>query len=89
VLGDIPSLREVWGDAADYVHPEDHEHLRSTIVELTSPSRLKRRADAAREHAARYSAARMGREYRSLYQAIRLSAAPSAHAEPRSAACAS
>jgi glycogen(starch) synthase len=25
VLGEIPSLREVWGDAADFVPPEDHD----------------------------------------------------------------
>jgi hypothetical protein len=27
VLGDIPSLHEVWGDAALYVDPEDDEAL--------------------------------------------------------------
>ena len=27
VLGDIPSLREVWGDAAIFVDPDDHDAL--------------------------------------------------------------
>ena len=29
VLGDLPSLREVWGDAALYVRPDDHASARS------------------------------------------------------------
>jgi hypothetical protein len=33
VLGDIASLREVWGPAARYVPPEDHEYLRETLTE--------------------------------------------------------
>jgi glycogen(starch) synthase len=88
VLGDIPSLREVWGDAADYAHPEDHDALQHAIVALTSSSRLKQRSDAAREHAARYSVSRMGEAYRSMYEAVRLNVNATSCAEPRSVACA-
>jgi glycosyltransferase involved in cell wall biosynthesis len=31
VLGDIPSLREVWGDAAEYVPPRDTVAVRDTL----------------------------------------------------------
>jgi spore maturation protein CgeB len=34
VLGDIPSLREVWGDAAAYVSPDDARALASAINSL-------------------------------------------------------
>jgi glycogen(starch) synthase len=34
VLGDIPSLREIWGDAAVYVSPSDGAALRKALDEL-------------------------------------------------------
>lgn len=70
VLGDIPSLREVWGDAADYVQADDRASLRDTLTRLMEPSRLATRAAAARERAAHYPASRMGEAYRSLYPTI-------------------
>jgi glycogen synthase len=36
VLGDIPSLREVWGDAALYVPSDDEEQLAHVLSKLTS-----------------------------------------------------
>jgi hypothetical protein len=34
VLGDVPSLREIWGDAALYVPPEDHDALHAALMRL-------------------------------------------------------
>src|SRR5215213_8701838 len=39
VLGDIPSLREVWGDAALYVDPDDRAALRETLNALAFDDR--------------------------------------------------
>ena len=60
VLGDIPSLREVWADAAVYVPPDDHEALRRTLDHLIAdqPERT-RLALAARQRGLRYTAERM------------------------------
>jgi glycosyltransferase involved in cell wall biosynthesis len=42
VLGDIASLREVWGDAALYVDPDDHDGLALTLGELAEDSQMRR-----------------------------------------------
>jgi glycosyltransferase involved in cell wall biosynthesis len=34
LLGDVPSLREIWGDAACYVPPDDHLRLRERLSDL-------------------------------------------------------
>lgn len=71
VLGDIPSLREVWGDAATYVPPRDAAALADAINALADdPRRLVRMAEAARSRAARYTARRMAREYHALYSSL-------------------
>lgn len=68
VLGDIPSLREVWEDAARYVDPDDvgalHRALRDLIED---PPALRLLAARARARAGTYSAHRMARSYRQLY----------------------
>jgi glycogen synthase len=59
VLGDIGSLREVWGEAAAYVPPGDHEALRRTLSRLMEDEAERARlAEAARQRAARYTPAR-------------------------------
>jgi glycosyltransferase involved in cell wall biosynthesis len=84
VLGDIPSLREVWGDAADFVAPDDHVALRRAIARLiASPALLAARASAAYARALSFTPARMAREYVSIYGWA------AARRDPRSAACAS
>lgn len=56
VLGDIPSLREVWGEAAAYVPPDDHEALRVTLQRLIADDDERERlAASARRRALRYS----------------------------------
>lgn len=68
VLGDIPSLREVWGEAALYVAPEDHEALHSTLQALIrEPARIEELGRRARQRARSYSPERCARAYRSLY----------------------
>lgn len=68
VLGDIPSLREVWGDAALFVPPEAPEvlaeALQSLIVDAPRRQHLARRA---RCRALQYSPERMAREYMAQY----------------------
>ena len=50
VLGDIPTLREVWRDAALYVDPDDWKELAALLRQLAGDRDL-RRAMAARAHA--------------------------------------
>jgi glycogen synthase len=70
VLGDIPSLREVWGDTAEFVHPDDTAALAHTIGALiASPRRLLARAEAARSRAAAYSVHAMAAGYKEAYAA--------------------
>jgi glycosyltransferase involved in cell wall biosynthesis len=72
VLGDIGSLREVWGDAAQYVNPEDRDALRETIESLiASPARLQQFATLARERAAAYTPERMAAGYLDVYELAR------------------
>lgn len=78
VLGDIPSLREVWHDAADFVVPDDADGLRRHLARLiASPSRLAARAAAARARASAFTAERMAHSYIRTYS--QLLAAPTQH----------
>jgi glycosyltransferase involved in cell wall biosynthesis len=71
VLGDIPSLREVWGRAAAFVPPDDDEALRATLQRLSrDPAERARLAGAARAQAASYMPEIMGDSYRALYRAL-------------------
>jgi glycosyltransferase involved in cell wall biosynthesis len=52
VLGDVPGLREVWGDGALYVAPDDAGALAAAIEELVAdPEARRERARAARARA--------------------------------------
>jgi glycogen(starch) synthase len=85
VLGNIPSLRDVWGDAASYVDPDDDRMLRDAIEALIAdPSALRASANRARQHALTYSARRMARLYRGVYDC-----ACGRHPVDRSLRCAS
>jgi glycosyltransferase involved in cell wall biosynthesis len=71
VLGDIPSLREVWGDAATYVSPNDPDALAAAVnALLEDPARRARAAKAARARAARYTPAAMTNAYLDAYRAL-------------------
>lgn len=68
VLGDIPSQHEVWGDAATFVAPDDHDALRSVLTRLAHDDALRAQmAERARERAARYSVARFVTGYVAAY----------------------
>ena len=71
VLGDIPSLRELWRDAALFVPPGDSEALAAALRRLTRDAPLRARsAQRAQRRALRYTAARMTRRYLDAYAAL-------------------
>ena len=71
VLGDIPSLREVWGENAVFVEPEDHRGLRHAVCTLIEKPELRLElARRARERALDFSARRMVDEYNRLYASL-------------------
>jgi glycogen(starch) synthase len=64
VLGDIPSLREVWGGAARYVPPRADDGLCSALEELCLDPELREElAHSARRRAARYTPEATARGY--------------------------
>jgi glycogen synthase len=72
VLGDIPSLRELWDGAAVFVAPGDADALAGTLDRVAQDEALRERlAAAARERAARYDAATMAAAYLRLYATLR------------------
>ena len=69
VLGDIPSLREIWDDAALFVPPDDDSALEAALNELIADNPLRTRlAQKARKRALQFSPQRMAEEYLFLYQ---------------------
>ena len=69
VLGDTETLREVWGDAALYVDPDDPSSLVGALDRLIGSKALQRRlARRARARALRLTARRMGEAYLRLYR---------------------
>lgn len=79
VLGDIASLREVWGDAALYVDPADHAALHATLQRLVAqPAERERLAAAARQRAQQFTPERMADGYLQAYAML----------QPAFAACA-
>ena len=68
VLGDVPTLREVWGDAAVFVNPDDHGALTSTLNALIEDEAGREKLAArARIRAAEFSPQRMAAGYRKAY----------------------
>ena len=68
VLGDIPSLREIWGPAALYVAPDDHAALQRTLCRLIEDSAERLRLGAAaRARALQFTPARMADDYLAAY----------------------
>ncbi len=71
VLGDIPSLHEIWGDAAVYVAPDDEEQLGRTLERLLEDTAAAHRlGERACHAAARFSAAATAGAYRRLYRQL-------------------
>lgn len=68
VLGDIPTLRELWDGAAVFVPPDDPERLLSALQGLIANRvRLAELSLAARRRGMTYTAERMARAYHHLY----------------------
>ncbi len=75
VLGDIPTLRELWTGATMFVPPDRPEALRSTLLQLIGDEvRRERLQAAACERALTYNRERMVQGYVALY--AELCAAP-------------
>ena len=71
VLGDIPTLRELWDGAAIFVPPDDPAALRDAVAGLIAdPVTREKHGATARRRAAWYTAARMAAAYRGLYRTL-------------------
>ena len=70
IIGDIPSLRELWDGAALFVSPHSPDAFREAIAALIESPDLRRTlSQRAVKRARQYSPERMGGRYVSLYQA--------------------
>jgi glycosyltransferase involved in cell wall biosynthesis len=71
LLSDLPSLREIWGDAAWFVDPRDPSAIRAGLHLLVSDDALREDLGArARRRAARYTPQRMASTYLYLYREL-------------------
>jgi len=71
VLGDIPSLREVWRDAATFVPSHDEDALRRTLDALMrDPESLRARQAAALGRARTFTVGAMAHAYLGRYTAL-------------------
>ena len=71
VLGDIPTFREIWDDAAVFVDPDHPEALRDTVEALLFDTERSAALGAkARKRARRFSAAAMGSAYLEAYRSL-------------------
>jgi glycosyltransferase involved in cell wall biosynthesis len=71
VLGDLPSLREIWGEAAVFVPPDSEDALAEQINGVIDDVPLRRSLAAkARARAHKLTAQRMAAAYYTLYQEL-------------------
>ncbi len=89
VLGDLPSLREVWDDAAVFVDPEDRDALAGALRDLVAHD-LRRHAlgARARARAVTFSPRQMGDGYLAAYQAAGRRRPPAGRPAREEPACA-
>jgi glycosyltransferase involved in cell wall biosynthesis len=78
VLGDLKSLREVWGDAAAlYVSPDDPDELEQALLSLAqNPIARAEMGVRARDRALQYTPERMAQSYLDLYTELLARPAP-------------
>jgi glycogen(starch) synthase len=75
VLGDIPSLREVWGDAARYVDPGDEDALTAALAGLLAdPDEVAELGRRALERSRQYHPDRTAAGYVDVYQQLAVAA---------------
>jgi glycosyltransferase involved in cell wall biosynthesis len=71
VLGDVPTLRELWTGAATFVPPNDREQLADALSKLITDDDMRAtQGHLARKRAATFSAARMLAAYRNAYAEV-------------------
>ncbi|MEQ8752604.1 MAG: glycosyltransferase family 4 protein [Coleofasciculus sp. G1-WW12-02] len=71
VLGDIPSLREIWQNVAVFVPPDNRDALKDAIEGLITDSAKRRQlASLARDRALKFTPQRMANSYLNTYQAL-------------------
>jgi glycosyltransferase involved in cell wall biosynthesis len=71
ILGDIESLREIWGDSALYADPDDSDALVAHATRLASSAELRASlAERARKRAARYAVSLTAAEYLKAYREL-------------------
>jgi glycosyltransferase involved in cell wall biosynthesis len=74
VLGDVPSLREVWADAALFVDVDDPEGLTRTLQQLIErPDDCIEWGRRARARAKEFGSARMAQTYAGIYRSLQRS----------------
>jgi len=79
VLGDIATLRELWGDVAWFVPPDDQQQLVETLQLLCGNSQRRQEyAERARQRAQVFTAARMAEHYHFAYQELLAERSPAA-----------
>jgi len=84
VLGDIPSLRESWDEAALFVAPGDPESLRAALLRLIEdPALLQAMGRKALQRARRFTPARMAAAYVAAYRQLTEGAAVAAPGRTR------
>ncbi|HEX2973135.1 MAG TPA: glycosyltransferase family 4 protein, partial [Tepidisphaeraceae bacterium] len=89
VLGDIPSLREIWSDAAVFVPPNDVAALARALTRLIdNPHQRQALAYAARNRARRYTPQAMADAYLDVYRHL-ITTAQSKELSPPCASCSS
>ena len=71
VLGDIPSLRELWEDAALFADPDDHQVLQRQIEILIQRPKLRQKmATNAMQRAEKFSLQQMATQYMATYRQL-------------------
>jgi glycogen synthase len=71
VLGNIPSLRELWRDAALFVEPDDHDTLAHTLQRLIADAELRHTiARRCRTRAFAFGPGTMAADYLRAYESV-------------------
>lgn len=70
VLGDIPSLREHWDGAAEFVPPDDHDALVALQDLIDRPDERRAAAKRAIARAADFGIDRTAEAYLRIYEAL-------------------
>jgi glycogen(starch) synthase len=83
VLGDIPSLRELWNECALFVDPRDPGALAEALNLLIEDAPLRERlAESAQQRAQSYGLEQMARAYLQLYHSLHQTRALPRRSEP-------